>query len=132
MKHSSKTFACSAALLVLAGAAHAQATPPAAGAQPPQRDLLDTTCGDYLQGLQAARPGDKATAAQKRRAQEVQDDITSALMWVHGYTSARAADGKFPPLTQAWMRETVVRLAQSCKAHSPDGKMRLADAASKL
>lgn len=96
-------------------------------------DLLDVTCADYRAALRAADPGKNPKAAAKATALNAQDDIVNGLMWVHGYLSARAGpSAAMSPLTKSWMVATVGKLANACDAHSPDGKMRLTDAAGKL
>lgn len=95
-------------------------------------DLLDVSCADYLQALDIARVEEGAAAARKEEAEKAQDDIVSAMLWLHGHDSGRQPPGTaFAPLTEAWISEAVIRVAKACQAHSPDGRMRLADAATK-
>lgn len=120
--------------LLAAAVLGAALSPPAIAAEPDAAtDLLAVSCGDFMRGLELANPGPKATAEQKRVAQEAQDDIATGLLWVHGYLAGRQGTNASPPvLTRKWMTEYVPKLAQGCQRLSPDGKMRLADVVAKL
>lgn len=94
------------------------------------RDQLTVTCSEYISALQIADPGKSATKKQKERAASAQDDLSLAMFWLHGYLLGR--DHTQVPLNRDWMVEHVGKLAKSCQANSPDGSMRLVDAATKL
>jgi len=103
------------------------AGPPAASA-----DLLSATCGDYLAAADLADPGKGASRERLRQAEAAQDALVDAMLWVHGYMSGRSAPAAPQPLTRDWMIETIRKLAESCRKNSPDGTLRLADAAMRL
>lgn len=113
--------------ILMATAATAQPVP-----DPEDPDLLGATCGQYQAALRAATPGPNAGPKAKDRAAAAQDDIASAMMWVHGFQSGRAGPGRMEPLTKAWMVDTVGKLSAACRTYSPNGKMRIARAAAKL
>lgn len=94
-------------------------------------DLLDTSCGQYLQALTIAKPSDKATPERAAQAVSAQDDIVQALLWVHGYLTGRdGANGPARPLNREWIISNVGKLATICSAGA--ATRRLADAASQL
>lgn len=106
-------------------------SPPLSAADAPQADLLDTTCGQYLEALTIAQPPKGASKKQTALAVSAQDDLVQAMMWVHGYITGRdGSAGMTRPLNRAWMVENVGKLAGICQA-APD-TLRLADAATKL
>lgn len=110
-------------LLMTAGMAHA--------AEPPSANLLDTTCGQYLQALDVAKVGTQPSPARAAQAADAQDDIVQALMWVHGYLTGR--DGKAGPsrpLTREWIISYVGKVATVCRAGA--GTVLLTDAVAKL
>lgn len=129
MKHrlSSSLSLIAVASLACGALAHAADQPPAA----PAVDLLETTCADYLTGLKLADPGENPSAEATAAAQEVQDDIVNALMWMHGYQTGRAPQGQPVPLTKEWLTAEVGKLAEACRAQSPDGSMTLVTVAGK-
>lgn len=120
MKHVFLSITAPLALLATAGQAHAA-----------DGDLLDTTCGQYLQAIEIAKPGQNANADRNAQAVAAQDDIIVAMMWVHGYLSGRGGSTSAAgALTREWMIAHVGKLAAVCRT---DGSTtRLADAAKKL
>lgn len=96
-------------------------------------DLLDATCGQYLQAARAADPGERPSRQRRREAEAAQDSLVDAMLWVHGYTTGLTGASQAPaPLTREWIVEHIRRLAQTCQSQSPDGSMRLVDAARQL
>jgi ribosome modulation factor len=102
-------------------------------AAPPQRDLMDTTCGDYLAATRAADLGQNPSAERRRQHDEALDDLVNSMLWLHGYQSGLAGREREPqPLTREWMIENIGRLATVCRDNSTDGRMRLVDAVKRL
>jgi hypothetical protein len=109
---------------------------PAALAATPDatKDLVAIpTCRDFLVGLEVADPGRNPTKERAADAKNAQDDLFSALLWVHGYQSGRRPEGSpRTAMTQAWVIAEIGRVKAACEARSPDGSMLLVDIAEQL
>ncbi|MFM9977136.1 MAG: hypothetical protein ACKVOP_03700 [Sphingomonadaceae bacterium] len=125
-KTHSRNFALFLALSSLTNTgAHAQTAAPASN------DLMDFSCGQYLQSVNIANPGTKPSAQRQAQAVPAQDALASAMMWIHGYTSGKS--GQSPaPLTREWMIGMVGTVSKACREKSNDGTMRVADAVSQM
>lgn len=118
-------IASAAGAILLAGTASAAPPKPASG-----EDLLNVSCGDYIAALKVADAGKSPTAERLAQAKKAQDDLFTAMSWVHGYVSGRNGLAKAPTLNSAWVSATIGKLAAVCTNSKP--ATRLADAAAKL
>lgn len=108
---------------------------PALAQQPAQTetDLLGATCGDYLAAARLAQPGDKPSKKRRAEAEDAQDALVDAMLWMHGYLTGRAPAGTPEvPLTRSWMAEHVGKLAKACTDSGSENTTRLADVVRRL
>ncbi len=119
-------LATASAVALIGSAAHAQVKPSEA-----LPDLMDFNCGQYLQSARLANPGPKPSADRQALAIAAQDALASAMLWVHGYNSAKVG-GPPEPLTRDWMVTMVGKVAKVCREKSSDGRLRVADAVASM
>lgn len=105
------------AVLALA-AAPASAQEPAAT---PSNEIVEPTCADLMAALRVADPGDRPSKSRKAAAEEAQDDIATALFWLHGWHHARGQAAL--PVKRDWMVAELKRVVEACRTRSPDGAM---------
>lgn len=100
------------ALLLPAAAAGAQQ-------QPAPAEMIEPRCGDLMAALRVADPGDKPGAKRQAAAEEAQDDIATALFWLHGWHTAKGTATL--PVRRDWMVAELKRVVEACRLRSPDG-----------
>ena len=91
-------------------------------AEPPKvqaNEMIEPTCSDLMAALRMADPGERPSIKRKAAAEEAQDDIATALFWLHGWHTARGETSL--PVKRDWMAAELKRVAAACKAQSPNG-----------
>ena len=81
--------------------------------------VIEPTCADLMAALRVADAGAKPSAKRQAQAEEAQDDIATALFWLHGWQTARGNASL--PVKRDWMVAELKRVTVACKANSPDG-----------
>ena len=89
--------------------------------------VVEPTCADLFAGMRVADPGKNPSKQRKAEADAAQDDIATALFWLHGVHYGRGEASL--PVTRDWMVAELKRVAEACQAKSPDGAMLLSKAA---
>jgi hypothetical protein len=108
------------AILIPVGLLTVHATAWAADRPKPQaNELIEPTCGDLMAALRMADPGERPSSKRKVAAEEAQDDIATALFWLHGWHTARGETSV--PVKRDWMAAELKRVVAACKAQSPNG-----------
>lgn len=110
------------ALLLLPAAAMAQDK-----TAKPANEIAEPTCADLMAGLRVADPGKNPSKQRQDEADAAQDDIATALFWLHGVHYAKGEATL--PVTRDWMVTELKRVAEACHTKSPDGTMLLSKAA---
>jgi hypothetical protein len=116
------TFAILAALAAAPVPASAQEQAP-----PPSNEIVEPTCADLMAALRVADPGDRPSKSRKAAAEEAQDDIATALFWLHGWHHARGQATL--PVKRDWMVAELTRVVEACRTRSPDGAMLISQVA---
>jgi len=92
-------------------------------AEPPKpqvNEMIEPTCSDLMAALRMADPGERPSIKRKAAAEEAQDDIATALFWLHGWHTARGETSL--PVKRDWMAAELKRVVLACKAQSPNGE----------
>jgi hypothetical protein len=113
------------ALAALPAPALAQDKP--AAPAPQQTEVVEPTCADMFAALRVAEPGENPSRTRRKEAEQAQDDIATALFWLHGWHYGRGTATL--PVTKDWMVAELKRMVEACKAKSPDGAMLISQAA---
>jgi hypothetical protein len=103
--------------------------PAAAQSSPPTTEMIEPTCADLMAALKMADPGKNPSSKRRAAAEEAQDDIATALFWLHGWHTARGEASL--PVSRDWMVNELKRVTAACKAQSPDGKALISAVATK-
>lgn len=98
-------------------------------AKPPVDMMIEPTCADLTAALRMADPGEKPNARRQAAAEEAQDDIATALFWLHGWHAARGTASL--PVKRDWMVAELKRVVEACRAQSPDGTALVSQVATK-
>jgi hypothetical protein len=98
-------------------------------AKPPAAEMIEPTCADLTAALRMADPGEKPNAKRQAAAEEAQDDIATALFWLHGWHTARGTATL--PVKRDWMVSELKRVVEACRVHSPDGTELVSQVATK-
>jgi hypothetical protein len=93
----------------------------------PANDIVEPTCADLMAALRVADPGDRPSAKRKAKAEEAQDDIATALFWLHGWHHARGQATL--PVKRDWMVAELKRVVEACRTRSSDGTMLISQVA---
>jgi hypothetical protein len=93
----------------------------------PANEVVEPSCADLMAGLRVADPGKNPSKQRKAQADAAQDDIATALFWLHGVHFAKGEATL--PVTRDWMVAELKRVAEACHTRSPDGSMLLSKAA---
>jgi len=89
--------------------------------------ILEPSCADLMAALRVADPGKKPSRKHREDALAAQDDIATALFWLHGWHHAQGR-AKLP-VTRAWLATELKRVVEACNRYSPDGSMLVSEAA---
>lgn len=95
----------------------------------PTTEMIEPTCADLTAALRMADPGEKPNAKRQAAAEEAQDDIATALFWLHGWHTARGTATL--PVKRDWMVSELKRVVEACRAQSPDGTALVSQVATK-
>jgi hypothetical protein len=90
-------------------------------------EVVEPTCADLMAALRVADAGKNPSRQRKAAADAAQDDIATALFWLHGVNFAKGTATL--PITRTWMIGELKRVAEACKTKSPDGKLLISAAA---
>ena len=77
--------------------------------------------------LRVADPGENPSRKRRKEAEEAQDDIATALVWLHGWHYGRGTATL--PVTKDWMVAELKRVVEACKTRSQDGALLISQAA---
>ncbi len=80
-----------------------------------------------MAGLRVADAGERPSRERKAAAERAQDDIATALFWLHGWHHAKGEATL--PVKKDWMVAELKRVVEACRMKSPDGTMRISQAA---
>lgn len=105
--------------LILAAAGLAAPDPASAQAAPAPDIIAEPTCADLMAALRVADPGERPSAKRKAAAEKAQDDIATALFWLHGWHYAKGQATL--PVEKDWMVVELKRVVEACRSGSPDG-----------
>jgi hypothetical protein len=95
----------------------------------PAAEMIEPTCADLMAALRVADPGKQPSTKRQAAAEEAQDDIATALFWLHGWHTARGTATL--PVKRDWMVAELKRVVAACKTDSPDGKALVSQVATK-
>jgi hypothetical protein len=91
--------------------------------------IIEPTCADLMAALKVADPGERPTKRRKEAALQAQDDIATALFWLHGWNVAKGQASL--PVTRDWMVAELKRVTEVCRAGSPDGSALVSEVATR-
>jgi len=117
---------------LLCGIAALVLIPVAGLAQEPEQTegaIIEPTCADLTAALRIADPGKDPSPERKEDALAAQDDIATALFWLHGWHHGRGEATL--PVTRDWMAAELKRVVEACNRYSSDGAMLVSEAAKK-
>ena len=97
--------------------------------KPQANEMIEPTCGDLMAALRMADPGERPSSKRKIAAEDAQDDIATALFWLHGWQTARGETSV--PVKRDWMAAELKRVVAACKAQSPNGAALISTVATK-
>lgn len=93
----------------------------------PANEIVEPTCADLMAALRVADPGEKPSQQRKAEAEAAQDDVATALFWLHGVHYAKREATL--PVTGDWMVAGLKRVVEACRTKSLDGTLLLSKAA---
>ncbi len=94
---------------------------------PPASEVVEPTCADLMAALRVADPGEKPSSRRLEAAEEAQDDIATALFWLHGWHTSKGTASL--PVKRDWMVAELKRVVEACRSRSPDGAMLISQVA---